>query len=289
MGGRPRRRGSAPPPTAAITICRARLVASASTAETNRPTKSSTRERMLDSGEADVLAICDPTGESCLSLRKVKSNLGPRATVNLLCVVVTDAPACVRCISASAIYFVHLRVVCPLFERSSCSRLSSPLLARLLSTLACRFSIGLVRTTARVVAEGVRCTASADTERVLTVFAGFGLLFVAAFCVGVLPRAVGLGRVSILFLLRWVVGENHLNFSGGCLFLAEQHCACPAKRSNGRARAVHLATLGNDTPPPLTRAERGRQPWIFRAETARRGRFAGASEGVLPAGGAEYA
>ena len=70
LGGRPRRRGSAPPPTAAMTICRARLVASASTAETNRPTKSSTSERMLDSGAADVLAICDPTGESFLSLAK---------------------------------------------------------------------------------------------------------------------------------------------------------------------------------------------------------------------------
>jgi hypothetical protein len=70
LGGRPRRLGRAPPPTAAITICRARLVASASTAETNRPTKSSTRERMLDSGIADVLGIFDPTGGWFFSLAK---------------------------------------------------------------------------------------------------------------------------------------------------------------------------------------------------------------------------
>jgi hypothetical protein len=60
LGGRPRRLGRVPPPTAAMSICRARLVASASTAETNRPTKSSTSERILDSGEA-VLGICNPT------------------------------------------------------------------------------------------------------------------------------------------------------------------------------------------------------------------------------------
>jgi hypothetical protein len=72
LGGRPRRRGSAPPPTAAMTIWRARLVASASTAETSRPTKSSTSDRMLDSGEA-VLGISKPHGRIVFFVRKVKS------------------------------------------------------------------------------------------------------------------------------------------------------------------------------------------------------------------------
>jgi hypothetical protein len=72
LGGRPRRLGSAPPPTAAITICRARLVASASTAETKRPTTSSTMVRMLDSGEA-VLGICEPHGRIGFFVRKVKT------------------------------------------------------------------------------------------------------------------------------------------------------------------------------------------------------------------------